>query len=373
MINLTLDDRIQNEIKNHILLTEKLLSKAASKASGSNKEASILLLPDLGIPRGARRINGGFFVGAFYLWDTSKPIVPVDATVNCCGVSLFRLKHPIESRKDFIKKISSAKENVIKTSYLWNFNTSNHFISYGEITKSNFIKSGYYVILHSSACEFKNQYNGLYPVNGNWYYNSIKSVRTNAASRKLRYIDGRKAEHFIKTAHMLETYNQIRHQRFAEIIFGKNNIEEEVLYCQHYGMPTSNSIAIGCHWLYEESIYLLLTNKDSPVYIILAKKGFDNTVTIENKDIILVPHGLGNISLIGEKIHYGSNSIAIGNKSIKIDGHFEFGKDIAVRKFTKSQCSNSEAVTLEKILSKCPGKVLGKMLQKYNYNQNSAF
>jgi len=372
MINLTLNDRTQNEIKSHILLTEKLLSKAASKASGSHKEASILLLPDLGIPRGARRIHGGFFVGAFYSWDTSVPIVPVDATVNCCGVSLYRLKRPIKSRKDFIKKISSAKENVIKTSYIWNFNTSNHFISYGKITQSNIIKSGYYVILHSSACEFKNQYNGLYPVKGNWFYHSIKSVRSNVANRKLRYIDDRKAEDFIKTAHMLETYNKIRQNRFAEIVFGKNNIEEEILNCQHYGMPTRNSIAIGCQWLYGEGIYLLLTNKDSPVYIIWAKKGFNNTVTIENKDIILVPHGLGNISIIGEKIQYSKNMITIGTKSFDINGHLEFGKDIALRKFSKAPSRISEAVTLEKILSKCPGKVIGKILQIYNYNYNSA-
>jgi len=373
MINITLNDKIQEEIKNHLVITEKLLSEVATKVSGSSKEANILILPDLGLPRGARRIHGGFFVGAFYFWDTSKKFVPVDSTINSCGVSLFRLKHPVNSRKDFIKQISSAKENVFKTSYLWNFNTSNHFISYGEITKSDFIKTGYYVILHSSACEFKLQYNGLYPVEENWYYNSIKSIHSKIANRYIRYIDGRKAEDFIKTAHMLGAYNKIRHQRFAEMIFNKNIIEEEVIYSQHYGMPTSKSIAIGCQWLYEESIYLLLTTKDSPIYIILAKKGFENTISADNKDLILVPHGLGNISLIGDKINYDSDNITVGNKSIKIDEKFEFGKDIAVREFIDSKCNNKEAVALDKILSKCPGKVLGKIKQKYNYNQNRGY
>jgi hypothetical protein len=373
MINITLNDKIQEEIKNHLVITEELLSEVATKVSGSRKEANILLLPDLGLPKGARRIHGGFFVGAFYFWDTSKAFVPVDSTINSCGVSLFRLKHPVKSQKDFIKQISSAKENVYKTSYLWNFNNSNHFISYGEIIKSEFLKDGYYAILHSSACEFKFQYNGLYPVEENWYYDSIKSIHSKTANRDFRYIDGRKAEDFIKTAQMLGTYNQIRHQRFAEMVFSKNIVEEEVIYSQHYGMPTSNSIAIGCQWLYEEGIYLLLTTKDSPVYIILAKKGFNNTVTVDNTDLILVPHGLGNISLIGDKINYDSNNIKVGNKSIKIDEHFEFGKDIDVREFMDSKCNNKEAVTLDKILSKCPGEVLGMVNQKYNYNQNSGY
>jgi len=371
MINKTLNENIQEEIKKHLIITAELLSKVSTKVSGSRKRANILLLPDLGLPRGARRIHGGFFVGAFYFWDTSKIFIPVDSTINSCGVSLFRLKHPVKSRKDFIKQISAAKENVFKTSYLWNFNTSNHFISYGEITKSNFLETGYYAIFHSSACEFKLQYNGLYPSEDNWYHDSIKSIYSKKANRYIRYIDGRKAEEFFKTAQMIGVYNQIRHQRFAEMIFSKNNVEEEVIYSEHYGMPTSNSIAIGCQWLYEEGPYLLLTTKKSPVYIILAKKGFENTITVDNQDLILVPHGVGNISLIGDKINYGLKNITVGNKSIKLNEKFEFGKDIAVRKFINSKCNDKEAVTLDKILSKCPGKVLGKIKQKYNYNQDS--
>jgi len=371
MIDLSFKDEIQVEINKHLLVTEQLLSLTATTVSNSAKEALILTLPDLGIPRGARRIHGGFFVGAFYSWETNSPFIPIDATVNSCGVSLFRLKKPIKSKKDFFRLIFSAKKNITKTNYIWNFNTGNHFILYGEIKSSTFVDDGYYVILHASACEFKKQYNGLYPTKGNWFYNSIKLTRQVNSSRNLRYIDGYKAENFFTCSQMLESYNRIRLQRFSEFIFGKDIVDKEVIYNPHYGMPTSNSIAIGCHWLFREDYYLLLTTCNSPTYIIKAKKGFKNTVNINNRDIILVPHGIGNMSLIGNDIIYNKNSITLGHKTINMNEGFEFGKDISVRNFTNNFNKNNKAISVNDILEKCPGEIAGELIPKYNYNFNS--
>jgi hypothetical protein len=57
---------------------------------------------------------------------------------------------------------------------------------------------------------------------------------------------------------MLEEYNKLRHQYFAACICEDNNIEE-VINLPHYGMPSLNSVAIGCQWFEKSSLFLLLT------------------------------------------------------------------------------------------------------------------
>ena len=105
MRDLTLQDTTQISILRHLMLTEQLLARAASKASGSEQSAEIWAMSDLGLPNNISRIHGGFFTGAFYRWQTSVPIVPVDATVNCCGVSVFRINREINSQEEFDRLI----------------------------------------------------------------------------------------------------------------------------------------------------------------------------------------------------------------------------------------------------------------------------
>ena len=92
MIDFALNDLTQVEIKKHLATTEKLLSRVATRVSGIQREATIYVLPDLGISSNKARMHGGFYTGVVASWNTSVPIIPVDATVNSCGVSVFRLK-----------------------------------------------------------------------------------------------------------------------------------------------------------------------------------------------------------------------------------------------------------------------------------------
>ena len=371
MINLSLNDELQIEIIKYIKRTEYLITNSINNINGSNNTANVVTLPDLGLPRNIRRIAAGFFVGTFYSWDNETPFVPIDANLNSCGVSLFRLKNPINSKDEFLNLIKKARINISKTSYEWNFDVGNHFISYGEIKNSQFISDGYFVILHSSACEFKRQFNGLYPAENNWYYNSIETYKDKKSDRELRFITGEKAHSFAKSAQMLKLYNQIRLQRLSELIFGEENVSEEVIYCPHYGMPTLNSIAIGCHWLFEEDHYLLLTTKDDPIPIVKAKKGFENTVNVDGKEIILVPHGLGNVSLHGSNISYINDQIKLGETSYSFNDSLNFGKDIAVRSLSTNVIDKKSSVSINDILVRCPGEVEGLFIQKYNYNNES--
>jgi len=368
MIELDLNDPTQKEIKRHIIVTEKLLSSVATELSKTKKCANILLMPDLGLPRSIKRAHGGFFNGAIYVWDTSIPFVPVDATVNCCGTSMFRLKYPISSKQEFYKKIFSAKEKICRTSYVWNFNVGNHFIAYGEIIGGkDVLKDGAYVVLHSSAAEFKYQYNGLYPEKDNWYFSKIKILRDYSTNRYIRYIKGETAEKFFRIAKMLENYNKIRHQILAGFIFGEDEIEEEILNIQHYGMPTQNSIAIGCYWLSEEGIYLFLTNQHNYLYCIKALRGGDNTVTLGEQSYIIVPHGLGNIFAGIPQLDYKADGLYIGERYFSINQKLKFNKDIMLRDYRYLSLDNMTSL-LSHILKICPGIIVGYLRQMYNYN-----
>ena len=73
-------------------------------------------MPDLGLPSNVNRIHGGFFTGALYTWQTSTPIVPVDTTVNSCGISVYRVSAEIGSQKEFDYLINRAKKRTLEGS-----------------------------------------------------------------------------------------------------------------------------------------------------------------------------------------------------------------------------------------------------------------
>jgi hypothetical protein len=366
MKDLTIGDNTQVHLLQHLEITEQLLAKAASFVSGSEQSAQIYLMPDLGLPLNISRIHGGFYTGALYTWTSKIPFVPIDTTVNSCGVSVFRIKTEIKSREEFIQKIELAINKTKDTSYKWNFANGNHFINYCETEGSDDIRPGKYIVLHSSASEFKNQYNGLYPTQGNWYSDKIKVIRSN--SRHIRYIEGKTAEQFISVAKMLAKFNQIRHRFFADLIINGSNIEEEIVNVQHYGMPSDNSVAIGCQWFCTPDVYLLLTAPERPMYFIRVKKGGKNTVTLDGQEFLLSPHGLGVRSSNEIKIKYNENTMIINNKEYSLVERLAWGAPVEVRSFDNTK-QTPELVN--KVLEKCPGDIIGSLNPVYTYDRRN--
>ena len=175
MHDLTLGDPTQKEILKSLAVTEQLLVRASERASGKAGAAEIWALPDLGLPHNIRRIHGGFFTGALYRWDSSVPIVPVDATVNVCSVSVYRLSRPFSDKTEFDRRIAEAIQATrTRSSYIWNFHSGNHFVTYAQSTGHT--EASDYLILHSSASEYKRQNNGLYPVPDSWFMHGLQTV-----------------------------------------------------------------------------------------------------------------------------------------------------------------------------------------------------
>lgn len=345
LYNITLNDRTQKILLKHLNDTHKLLSTVATNLSSKEKEVTIYAMPDLGISHNVTRMLGGFFTGMFCSWESDIPFIPVDGTVNVCGTAVFKLQHPIS-----IDEFKCRIFHVLKDSsqYQWNFDQGNHFIS---LTKGD-LGSGknQYLVVHASACEYKKL---LYPVPGNWFYNQIQTIFLPNSSKYLRYISGSNAEKFYALAYYLLPFNKKRNRSFCEKVLG-NLLEEEVLNVAHYGMPNIHSLAIGCH--FQSTINTLLTYPGGDIFII---QPHDNTV--------FTPHGFGLALPPNSDFQYqDTKNINIGTKLFSQTNSIQIGCD-SVNRFSLSDNTLDEFVN--KILTLCPGTIVGRLEQLCSYSE----
>lgn len=313
--NLILNDRTQKILLRKLETTEKLISKVATKLSSTQKTCDIYGMTDLGIAHNVTRMRGGFFTGAVYKWEHSDiPFIPVDATINVCGTALYWINFDMQV-SEFKKKCEKVLSDTSK--YNWNFTNGNHFISLCHLENDDNhigMKKGYYMLVHASACEYKEQ---LYPTVGNWYHQDIKTGRVDDC-RYLRYIEGKKAEKFYKIAEMLKTFNAERNYTFCQRVL-KTEMGKEVLNVAHYGMPTVHEVLIGVQKT--EGLATLLTSSGKNVYIV--KK-------MENAKNNYIPHGFGLELPEKSDFTYHKNAIQIGEKKF-CSGSITIGEDAISR------------------------------------------
>lgn len=342
MIDYTLKDPTQQMLLTHLKITEELLVRVASKLSGKEMFAEITAMPDLGIAHNCTRMMGGFFTGARYVWDSTIPFIPVDSTVNVCGTAVFKLKDEI-SVQEFLQRVET--ELADQTRYKWNYTNGNHFISLCKSNGEYGTESGYYMVVHASANEFKNGPQGLYPNSDVWYYDVIQTEYLEGTSRYLRYISGTPAERFYEIAKMLISFNEERNRYFIKNVL-REYLDKEVLSIQHYGMPNSKTICIGAHW--QPTAYTLLTAPGRPIFIVEPGKNYDGS-----------PHGFG-LAVKNPQIAFCKNTILIGDK------RFHFGESINIGTDALNRCSSSTDNLddyVRGILDVCPGKIIGKLYQ----------
>lgn len=317
-----------------------LVASALEKETGTKNNVEIIAMPDLGLSNNSMRMRGGFFTGMFMEWNADIPFVPVDATVNSCGVSIFSLRDGI-SIQEFISRINIAKSKIGQLGYNWNFERGNHFIS---LCQNDF--GQYFIVMHASADEYKKSVpeNSLYPVQDVWYYQDIKIVTLKNSGRYLRYLIGDPARKFILTAIRLERINKERMYSVANLIAGEL-IKEEVCYIPHYGMPTEASIAIGCSWRPEKSVLLTLPGKD--IFII---------ESIEKvSERWLTPHGFG--------AEISDSSISYRNGELYINGiHILNDDDVASLSRKGIRHAKSDNIQIENHIHKILQKVNAKVL-----------
>lgn len=312
-------DAVQKIIIPHLAETESLINQICKDLSGKTGNAKIIAMEDLCIPDNIVRMRGGFFTGTYIKWKCEVPFIPIDATVNSCGVSIFKITNKIPII-DFQKIVMSIVKNSLFDN--WNFDRGNHFISLCIDDDNNT-----YIVIHASDSKYKFGNLGLYPYNNPWYENEIITLKNK--DRFIRYIKEKTAEYFFELYKQSEHENPIRNRMVCEEIIGKNNIIDE-LYCPHYGMPTKNSIAIGCQWKKGTKIMLSAPGKD--IYI------------FKGNDRLLYPHGFGMIPQNFESIKYLNGQIQINGKTLEGEDSFIIKGNLKTR--FEDQVVNKETIKL---------------------------
>jgi len=334
MIDLTMQDETQKAILSYLVNTETLIRKAIEKETHKPAACQIVGMPDLGIATNKGRMQGGFFTGMYASWKSDISFVPVDATVNVCGVHVARLQRPISSKE--FKEIVTKGQHSKDLGYTWNFDSGNHFIML-----ANGQGGSQHIVLHASAAEYKkeNPDLALYPTENCWYADKIKTYSHNGKS--LRYITGETAEKFIDMAIALEKFNDKRNKDVTQKLFGDFE-PQDILTSSHYGMPSRNSVAVGCSWKPGKSVMLTAPGKE--IFIVDILKGNQNTID----GFVLSPHGFG---------------VEAANGKFDFENYY----DLKVR---GQDLNNSEIKTyVQKILQKCPAKIIEKLSPICSYNR----
>lgn len=321
---------------------------------------------DLGFPHDLVRMAGGFPTGTLAAWRCSVPFIPVDTTVNVCTSSVFTLDTDITNdiEQPFFDK---AIELIKKTSYELNFHRGNHFVSFSKSKLTG--KS--YLVIHSSAAEFKRQYNGLLPVEGNWFMDDIKIFQD--GRRYIRYLVGHKVEKFVKIAHLLEDFNECRHDMFAEIIVNGTCKIISASHNHHFYMPTDQSVAMGSFVVDEGTEVPIFSYPGYPIFIFRTQFCHNSVVMLDNfKQKLLVPHGWGKTCNIvpTASIDYENKSYTLNGIKYKIESASSLRDhpDLTLRRFGVDPQDTD--YYFNQISNFCKGEVIDTLEQIVSLNKS---
>lgn len=288
-----LNDKTQEVLLKYIKETEILLNRVVKKYDKRDESGAVIIPSlDLGYPNNVMRLAGGFATGMLIDWDCGTSFVPIDATVNVCTSSVFKIIPSRELLSDFegyVKRVVETEATSL--GYSFSLKSGNHFLMLATDEKGD-----YYLVLHSSVKEMKESYLGLYPSETNWYSSRIKSdplqsIQSN--ERYIRYIKGDEATYFIKTAHYLEKYNVEIHEWIATKM-NCGGKDENAIIRHHYYMPTDSSIAIGTFVETPGTIVPLFSDIGKPVYLFeIGKDNWTYNLGGNKGEVCVVPHGWG--------------------------------------------------------------------------------
>lgn len=292
-----LNDSTQKILLPYIENTEKLLNNLVKKYD-NDAVAKIFPSLNLGITSNVLRLAGGFATGMLVVWKCGTPIVPIDTTVNVCSSSYYQFE-PSSLKNVPLKKFFNSdkitniiQNGSIKEGIAFSFTTGNHFLILCHNRKNNM----YYLILHSSAKQFKDTYLGLYPRHDNWYSSFVKKYKDDSSNRYINYLKDEEAERFISIAKMLNKENEDIHNWFAKQFCNGIHFTNHKTY-HHYSMPTEYSIAIGTYVIDENDIVPIFSKEGYPICLFKPNPDMWG-IELQGKKKYIIPHGWG------EKIDY---------------------------------------------------------------------
>lgn len=358
-------DMTRESLINFAKNTESLLLQVLKK---HDKNATCQITPsiDIGFPHDVDRIAGGFPTGIFVEWRCNFPFVPVDTTVNTCTSSIYKLSKNISS---LLKKeiVEAQIQKIDSSSYSINFHRGNHFFGFYKSNDSD----SEYLIIHTSAAEFKRQFNGLYPVKGNWFMDSVQTYEN--GDRYIRYITGSKAQLFCKIAKHLITFNEVRHDFFTEVLLNSFTSIDEVSHYHHYCMPTESSILIGSFLLKPGKVAPILSRPGKPIFLYKVGEKSHKMYEIDGEAHLLLPHGWGKESVKKPDIYIDlkAKRFSLNNYDYEIDGKSSLRDhpDLRLRDY-KFNAETGYEVFQKQLKDFCEGDVLEYLFPLISYNKN---
>lgn len=340
--------------------TEELLGEAL-RTLDSNSKCQIIPAADLGFPHDVIRIAGGFATGCFVEWQCSEPFIPVDTTVNIDTSSVYKLETNIidsitpETFQNLVDKLEQS-------SYINNFQKGNHFISFGIAVETD----EPYLIIHSNEKEFKYQFNGLMPVDGNWFMDDVITHRK--GSRYIRYLTGKKAQLFGEIAKSLEEYNIMRHRFIANFVSDFCGIDY-ASDSHHYFMPTRSSVALGCFVAEPGDILPIFSAPGRDIHLYQVEGGGENSIQLINggHSKLIVPHGWGKRAKSKPRIEWQDKNLIVNDLVYPIKPLESLGKhpDLMLREYSTNLDDPNNYFS--QISQYCPGKIILTIEQKVSF------
>jgi hypothetical protein len=298
---------------------------------------------DLGFPNNVRRLAGGFATGMLVTWNCGVDMVPIDATVNVCTSSVYRLdridERWLEDHQLFYDVVDKyAAEASERKGYSFSFLSGNHFLTISKDRDGDW----YYLIMHSSANELKHSYMGLYPVENNWYSQSIKHIK-GKDGRYFRYLKDEDARYFIRMAKNFQKYNEQIHQWVAERINGGEFQNDEKWIAHHYYMPTDQSIAIGTFAEPVGTQVPMFSASGKSIYIFeIGPDNFQIDLGGQKGKVCLIPHGWGQKIDGIEAIRIRGNDLVLRVYGQEYPTHISSQEHIRCSRKTIRQFENGE-------------------------------
>lgn len=287
-----LNDTTQKILLPYVKETERLLNGLVKKYD-ERGEAHIFPSLDIGFPNNVLRLAGGFATGMLVVWKSGTPLVPVDTTVNVCSSSYYEFPESALHGKSLREFFNATIINEVITNgsinegLAFSFNTGNHFLLLSKGRTSG----NYYLVLHSSAKQYKDTFLGLYPKPNNWYFDYIKPYEDTKSGRYIHYLKDTEAQRFISIARSLNEQNKDIHNWFAKQILGNIKPIQSKTY-HHYGMPTDYSVAIGTYVVDEKDIVPIFSREGCPIFLFKVSNDMWS-IELEGKRKYIVPHGWG--------------------------------------------------------------------------------
>ena len=322
-------DNTQIVLMKYLQETE-VVFKQLLEEKGWGKQVQIISALDLGFPHDVIRIAGGFATGVYVEWDSTYPIIPIDTCVNDCSVSLFEITEAGLSSlcESNIEQVEAKIQNSI---YKLNFHRGNHFMSIVQSIKNK----KFYLLLHSSANEFKDNYNGLYPVEGNYFHSRTKVFEKDG--HYLRYLEGIDAENFWCMAKQLPSFNEARQEFLASVVLdGFSPILNKSTY-HHYYMPNLNSVIMGGYITNAGEEYPFLTSEGNNIYMIKYNNVKEKSLKLLGREMFITPHGLGKGSNCKPQLKINLNSQVFSLDGVSYPIHFGYSlrdhPNLSIRKF----------------------------------------